>query len=215
MKSLLAAVCLLFFFSTLSFAQKKDEINYSDAFQMDSSEYFLIPKLVDNDNHDDYGKGKGYFLWGNYSDISFYNTQTNQTKKVFAGQLALIQPFFATRYRSYYDEDKKPDPPANILPNHVVYLARTDNFNKDNGLDSDDPVYLYISTRTGENLKQITPSGIHVMSWILSADKKIILVKAMSDKNNNKKFGNGDDESYYRIDLHEDISKIKCYPISL
>ena len=32
---------------------------------------------------------------------------------------------------------------------------------------------------------------------------------------NNKKFGNGDDELYYWIDLDDDISKIQCSPINL
>jgi hypothetical protein len=75
---------------TSAFSQKKDEINFSDAFQVDSSEYFLIPELVDNDNQDEYGKGKGYLLWGNYRDIYFYNATANQSKKLFGATLALI-----------------------------------------------------------------------------------------------------------------------------
>jgi len=96
-----------------------------------------------------------------------------------------------------------------------VYIAITDNFNRDNGLDSQDPRYLYISTRTGDNLKQITPNGLNVVSWTLSKDKKMILVKVQNDKNGNKKFGNGDDELYYRVDLNADISKIECYQINM
>ena len=98
---------------------------------------------------------------------------------------------------------------------HVVYLARTDNYNGDNALDSDDPVYLYLTNKNGEGLKQITPKGLNVISWTISKDKKMILVKLKNDKNGNKKFGNGDDELYYRIDLEKDISKIKCYEIGM
>ena len=43
----------------------------------------------------------------------------------------------------------------------------------------------------------------------------MIVVKVQNDKNGNKKFGNGDDELYYRIDLDDDISKVKCYQIDL
>ncbi len=44
--------------STL-FGQKfgKGEVNYSDPFQIDSSEYFLIPKLVNKDDKVSFGKG--------------------------------------------------------------------------------------------------------------------------------------------------------------
>jgi hypothetical protein len=215
MKQILITLLFLAGSIALTYGQKKDEINFSDALQIDSSEYFLIPKLIDDDNKQTYGKGKGYLPWGNYSDVYFYNSKTNQTKKLFNGQLALIDPFF--RRRNYYDyiSDKGKETPANILPNHIIYLARTDNFNGDNGLDSDDPTYLYITTKTGDNLKQITPKGFNIVSWTVSKDNKIILVKGQNDKNGNKKFGNGDDELYYRIDLDPDISKIKCYPITL
>lgn len=198
-------------FSIIAIGQKS-EINFSDPFQIDSSEYFLIPKFVDNDNHQEYGKGKGYFLWGNYSDIVFYDSRTNVSKKLFSGQLALIAPFLTRRNSA---NEKEPELPANILPNHIVYLARTENYNGDNALDSDDPVYLYISTKKGENLRQITPKGLNVLSWSLSKNKRMILVKAQNDKNKNKKFGNGDDELYYRIDLSDDFLKIECYLINI
>ena len=196
-----------------SSAQKKEDINFSDPFQIDSSEYYLIPEVVGNDNKDVYGKRVGYLSWGDYLDIYFYNSATKQTKKLFDKQLALIQSFNKREY--YYDKGRESEIPANILPKHIVYLARTENFNGDNALDNQDPVYLYISTKTGDNLTQITPKGLTVISWTLSKDKKMILVKLRNDKNKNKKFGNGDDELYYRIDLDDDISKIQCYQVNM
>jgi hypothetical protein len=213
MKHQVVTFIVVAFFAFDTFAQKKDEINFSDPFQIDSSSYFLIPRLVDNDNLQAYGKGKGYLPWGNYSEIFFYNASSKQTKKLFNGQLALISPFTSKRY--YYDNIKEPDTPRNILPRHIIYLARTDNFNGDNGLDTEDPQYLYISGKTGDNLKQVTPKGMNVVSWTLSKDKNMILVKLQNDKNGNKKFGNGDDELYYRIDLLDDIANIQCEAINL
>ena len=212
MKHCQAIVILFALLSTAAFAQKKDEINFSDPYQIDSSEYFLIPRLVDNDNKEEYGKGKGYLPWGNYNEVFFYNSATKQTKKLFNGHLALIQPLTAQRYN--YSDRREADTPRNILPNHIVWIARTDDFNHDNGLDTEDPQYLFISSKTGD-LKQVTPKGLNVVSWTLSKDKKMILVKVQNDKNGNKKFGNGDDELYYRIDLHADISKIACYQVEM
>jgi hypothetical protein len=195
-----------------SFGQKKDEINFSDPFQIDSSDYFLIPRLIDSDNQASYGKGKGYLPWGNYNDIYFYNSTTNQTKKLFGTTLVLISPFNPRRFNYEY---KPAETPENFLNKHIVYLARTENFNGDNALDTEDPVYLYISTKTGDNLTQITPKGLNVVSWTPSKDKKTILVKLQQDKNGNKKFGVGDDEVYYKIDLNDDISKIKSNLIAM
>ena len=213
MKHLIITFIGIALLSSISFAQKKEEVNFSDPFQIDSSAYFLIPRLVDSDNQDAYGKGKGHLPWGSYSEIFFYNASTNQTKKLFTGQLALINSFTTRRY--YYENVKEPDTPPNILPNHILDVARTDNLNGDNGLDTDDPQYLYLSSKTGEHLKQITPKGMNVVSWTLSKDKKILLVKLQNDKNGNKKFGTGDDELYYRVDLSDDISAIRCEPINM
>lgn len=213
MKHLIVTFIGIALLSSIAFAQKKDETNFSDPFQIDSSAYFLIPRLVDNDNQQAYGKGKGYLPWGCYSEIFFYNASTRQTKKLFNGQLALINPFTTRHY--YYENIKEPDTPRNILPDHILYIARTDNFNGDNGLDSDDPQYLYISSKSGDNLKQITPKGLNVISWTLSRDKKMLLIKLQNDKNGNKKFGNGDDELYYRVDLQDDISSIRCEPVTM
>jgi hypothetical protein len=201
-------------FCSFAAGQKKDEINFSDAFQLDSSEYFLIPRLLDDSNKDQFDKGKGYILWGHYTDILFYNTKTNQAKKLLEGKAALILPFLQKR-SSYYNQEKEPDVSNNILPAHIIYSVTIDDFNGDKVLDSDDPSYLYVSTKTGEQLKQITPNGFNVISWTISKDKKMILVKGQNDKNKNKKFGNGDDQLYYRIDLDNDISKIKCYQVNL
>jgi hypothetical protein len=213
MKQHLFSLLIATLIPAMLLSQGKDEINFSDAVQVDSSEYFLIPRLIDEVNDQDYGKGKGYLPWGNYSDVVFYNTKTNQSKKVFFGKLAIITPFLSrTRY---YNEPKSTEAPVNILPDHIIYLARTFDFNVDRALDTDDPVYLYVSSKSGDDLRQITPNGMNVLSWVISKDKKTMLIKLQADKNNNKKFGNGDDELYYRADLDKDISKITCYPITL
>ncbi|MET0391732.1 MAG: hypothetical protein ABW019_01270 [Chitinophagaceae bacterium] len=207
---LLGVICYCSAFS------QKVEINYSTPLQIDSSEYFMIPELIDNDNKEAYGKGKGYLLWGNYTDIYFYNAKTNESKKLFGTTLALVSSFNTGR-QYYYDRpgDQEEKAPANILPRHILYLARTADYNGDKALDSDDPVYLYLSDKTGNNLARITPEGMNLVSWTLSKDKQMILVKLQRDKNGNKKFGQGDDDVYYRVDLQEDVSKVKCYPLPL
>lgn len=204
-------------FSNTIFGQKmdKNETNFTDPFQIDSTEYFLIPKTINQYQQTAYGQGKGSFPWGSYGNIVFYNAKTNQSKKLFGDKLVLIAPFQRKQYYYRDDDEKNKEIPANVLPNHIIYTAITENYSGDTALDADDPVYLYVSTKSGENLKQLTPNGIHVVSWIVSKDKKMILVKALNDKSGNKKFGKGDDYVLYRIDLHEDISQIKCYLIEI
>jgi hypothetical protein len=205
-------VCLAVWATAWGQKDKTIEPRFAGPIQVDSSQYYLIPRLLDAQNSVAYGNGKGYLPWGHYADILFYNAATNQSKKLFDGQLALIQPFDEGQ-RSYNDD--RTAVPANLLPNHIVYLARTDNFNGDNGLDGGDPLYLYLSTKTGEQLTQITPKGLNVVSWTLSKDKKMILVKMNKGNTGNKKADSDDGQLFYRIDLHTDISKVRCYPIAL
>lgn len=214
MKRLFILLFILSFLFVTAFAQKpgKYEENFSSPFQLDSSEYYIIPKIIDGDNRDAYGKI--LYSWDNYVDVVFYNSKTNQSKKVFGNQQALIEPFFKRR-NYYYTDNDKPEVPDNILPAQIVYLARTENYNNDRSLNSGDPAYLYISSKTGENLRQITPAGFAVQSWTVSHDKKMILVKGKKDDNGNKKFGEGDNDIFYRIDLDDDISKIICYQIAM
>jgi hypothetical protein len=102
---------------------------------------------------------------------------------------------------------------SGMSSNYIIYLARTDEYNKDGVIDDDDPIYLFVSTKTGENLKQITPNGMNVTSWKITRDGKTIIVTIQNDKNSDKKF-NDEDEIIYQIDLNEDIQKIKISPIS-
>lgn len=73
---------------------------------------------------------------------------------------------------------------------------------------------MYISTKKGENFRQITPNGINVTSWSLSKDSKTIILIGQEDKNGDKKFSD-DDEMIYQIDLTQGISKMKLTPVSL
>jgi len=68
MKNIMAAVAAVLFCLSAA-AQKKEEIHFSDPFQIDSSGYFLVPRMIDDLNAAAYGKGKGYLPWGNYNDI--------------------------------------------------------------------------------------------------------------------------------------------------
>jgi hypothetical protein len=201
--------------SAFAFAQKdKIGTDLSEAYQLDSSEYFMIPQLLNETTKEVYGKGKGIVPWTSYTEVILYNSSTNQSKKVFQGMKVLVAPFFATT-RYYYSMEKPKEAPENFLDNHIVYLVRSENYNSDSGLDTADPLYLYISDRSGGNVARITPVGHNVLSWSLSKDKKFILARVQTDRDGNKKFNEKDDEVYYRIDLDKDISKIKCYPIPL
>ena len=73
------AVCLC----NVLAAQKKDEIVFSDAIQVDSSEYFMIPRLLDDENKGAYGKEKG-IRFGEAIPISVFITLKRPRGKSYA-----------------------------------------------------------------------------------------------------------------------------------
>jgi hypothetical protein len=206
---------VLFYVMAISVrGQKRLELIYADPIQIDSSGWFMMPREVDEDGSRKEVYGKGYIPHGTYSDIAFYNVETNETKWLFGDQRALIIPFtLRTTYYGYFREQEKAT--TQCLPTCIIYLARTEDFDKDHSLDVRDPLYLFASTRNGDSLTRISPEGIHILSITVSADKKYLLLRALKDSTGNKKFGKGDDQLYYRVDLAENISQIKCYAIAL
>lgn len=211
MKKLVTSISALFIFCITN-AQKTGGISLADAIQVDSSNYFIIPHQVETKDKEDYGKGKGYFLWGAYSNITFFNTATNQSKNLFQDKKVLISAF-----REPYSYYKIPavEKIPNFFPKHIVYLVRSHDFNKDGALDSEDPVYLYVSDKTGNGLRQVTPDGYNVISYTASKDGGTILVKTQKDSDGNKKFRPGDDDIYFKIEMNDDTAKIKCLEINL
>lgn len=215
---------LLFVSGTFySYGQAKNSngINYAPPVQIDSSDYFIIGSLLNKTNKPKYNfDNKNQFdgydgqikFWTN---VLIHSTKEKKIKKMFPSDLVAVYPMQNTMLYvrfdyGYYEPNKML---SGMSADHLIYLVRTDEYNKDGIIDEDDPVYLYVSTKTGEALKQITPVGMSVTNWKMARDGKTIIATIQNDKNNDKKFDD-EDETIYQIDLNEDISKIKCSPVS-
>jgi hypothetical protein len=96
----------------------------------------------------------------------------------------------------------------------LLFLAKTNDQNRDGILDPNDPLYLFLATKTGDSLTRISPPDYNVITWSLSKDNKTILLKLVKDTNGNNKY-NDEREVFYQIDLNGALSKVKCYLINL
>jgi hypothetical protein len=197
-------------------------INYAQPLQVDSSEYFILGSQVNKSNklkynlsvknqYEDYdGQHK---FWTN---IFILNSNDKKVKKIFDTDLVAVYPVLNTMLYVQFDngfyESRRMN--SGISTKYIVYLARTDEFNKDGIIDDDDPVYIFISTKNGEHFKQITPNGMNVTNWKLSRDGNTIIATIQKDNNSDKKFAD-EDEIVYQIDLDNDISKIKPQSVTL
>ena len=225
MKKIVILTTLLLAITSYSFGQIKNSngINYSQPLQVDSSDYFIVGSLVNKSNKLKYNfsvknqfenyDGQNPPFWTN---VFIHSLKDKKIKKIFANDLVAVYPVQNTMLYikfdyGYYDQRKMY---SGMSTNGIIYLAKTDEYNKDGVIDDDDPIYLFISTKTGENLRQITPSGMNVTSWKMARDGKTIIATIQNAKNGDKKFTD-EDEIIYQIDLNEDIQKIKISPISI
>lgn len=221
-----ALVAILIFANTFnSFSQfpvkNINGLNYAISQQIDSSDYFIIGSLANKSNKSKYNlnNGQQYDYYGGLStvwtNVFIQNTHDKKITRVFPDGMFAVYPVYNTAAFIKTDYGYQPRGlNSGMTETYIIYLAKTDEYNKDNVLDEDDPVYLYISTKTGANFMQITSGGMNVTSWKQSKDGKTIIATIQTDKNGDKKFTD-EDETIYQINLDDDFKKITVIPISI
>jgi hypothetical protein len=201
-------------FTAFGQLQTQDAVSYSPVIQIDSSDSYLIGTLIDKSNKTKYNFGLSYGRgMASWTNVLIYNSKRNETKKIFTTSPVLISPvinnYIPVNYTGLQEFRS-----STLLKNFILFFVKGDDYNKNGVINDEDPFYLFISSKSGNNLTQITPKDMNVISWTLSKDNKTILVKLQKDKNADNKFF-GDDEVIYQIDLNDDISKIKTFPINI
>ncbi len=210
----------LILLSTICFCQFKNSVGaaYTFSFQVDSSEYFIIggqPRKAERSKYIFENNNNGYDVYNGqislWTNALIYNTKTKQLKNIIDMPLVGVYPMYNVMELVKYDYTfYQRGMISGITKDNIVYLVKTDTYNKDGVIDVDDPVYIFVSKKDGSNCKQITPNGMNVTGWRVSRDGLTIIATIQPDLNIDKKFS--EDEVLYQIDLNEDISKIKLTP---
>jgi len=211
-KSLILLLSLLSVTSTFSQYQTKYNISYSQPYQVDSSEYFIIGPNINETNKTKFNvsRGRGY-TWTN---LIFYNSKTKESKLIFNSSPLLVSQVSSLYNRasswSYSVQEKN----SSFLTSHCVLLLVQEDENKNGIIDDDDITSLYIISKTGTNLTKISPAGAHVKAYTLSQDEKTLLMRIQKDMNKDNKYFD-EDEIFYQINLDKDFSKISGFEIKL
>ncbi|TFF40976.1 hypothetical protein [Mucilaginibacter psychrotolerans] len=168
------------------------ELVSADLVKIDSSAYVMYPLLHNRDQNDeDSGSfvssdgGRSRMFW----NIIFYNTATKKYHLLDDKRKMIINAYnIADSNSEYYGDVSVPDQfnPNTIQEgNFIFYSIITEDYNKDRKLDSDDPTYLFMSDKEGNNLRQISPSGTNVVSWDLIKKSAVILMQTQRDSTRN------------------------------
>lgn len=128
-----------------------------------------------------------------YWNIIFYNSKTKEYHLLSERKMVIEN--YDYKYSSGDNEN------ISQTTNHIFYTIRTDDFNKDKKLTDQDPQYLFISDKFGNNFRQISPPNYNLNNWkfIKSSNKVIMTVGKDSDKN--IKFDNSDEITTFEIEL--------------
>lgn len=128
-------------------------------------------------------------------NLLFVNTQTHEQ------HLLTDKKILLNTYNYKYERENSPAIPHKS--DFIFYTAETDDFNKDKILTSEDPIYLFVSDRSGNHFRQISPKNMRIGSWALLAGNKVVMT-AYRDSNKNRQFDPQDESAVFEVILNQD-----------
>ncbi|MBC7401403.1 MAG: hypothetical protein H7289_15800 [Mucilaginibacter sp.] len=180
-------------------ATKTPVINFRDPIYIDSTDYVMYPLSTKKDNSDgSYNKILSGTGIPTYWNIAFYN-MVSKTYHLLDDKRKMLITSYAQEGSFQYSS-------AGIINTNksddiIFYSVVVTDYNKDGKLDPDDPSYLFISDKKGNNFKQISPEGLKVTGWKTIKRTGKVLIQAVGDTNNDKKFDNDDEALPYVYDI--------------
>lgn len=171
--------------------------------EIDSSGIIMFPLSMSET-----GRGSGGLLYkeipsSSYWNIIFHNTVTS------ANHLLSDRKMLIRGYDTKYSSNDNID--LIYSTRYIFYRVTVEDYNQDKKLTYDDPEYLFISDKEGNNFRQISPAGYNLNSWqfIKSANKVVMTVTRDSDKN--KKFGDKDEITAFQIDMDKETQPSEIF----
>jgi len=182
----------------------KLRIPVGDPVLIDSSDYVMYPLSLTEivtEEKDEYGgsySGRTTTYW----NILFYNPRSNQSHLLTPKKL-VISSYAGQNLGNFSDSD---GPHKAYLRTYAAdkllyFSATSTDFNHDGQLTTTDPTYLFISDKSGENFRQVSPDSLHVTGWEIQRNTGKILLQATQDSNHDRKFGEGDESIPYVYDI--------------
>ncbi len=168
---------------------KASQILFYDPLIIDSSHIIIYPLILEQTSYDNsYGSSRGgekTSFW----NLVFYNTETAQQHLLTSDKKILI---YSINLGSSSSSDDTWTNGINIFKSNIIYTATSKDYNLNKQLDQDDPGYLYVSDKEGNNFRQISPEDYNITSWTVVKGTSKIIMQAQKDENGDKKFDTND-----------------------
>ncbi|HSZ85036.1 MAG TPA: hypothetical protein VK787_03350 [Puia sp.] len=164
-------------------------ILFADPQVIDSSHIVIYPLILEKTT---YGSGfsSGSGERTNYWNLLFFNTETNQ-QHLLSSDKKIVIFSINTGESSSSSRDTWIDR-IDVYKDNIFYEVIAKDYNQNNYLDDNDPTYLFISDKQGNNFKQLSPEDYNIKSWTVVKGTTKIILQAQKDNNNDKKFDAAD-----------------------
>ena len=171
--------------------------------EIDSSGIIMFPLSMGEASRDGGSFSYKEIPYSSYWNIIIYNSHNSQYH-LLSNRKMLISSF-DIKYSSGDNVD------IAFSNRNIFYKVTVDDYNEDKKLTSDDPEYLFVSDKEGNNFRQISPAGYSLKSWqfIKSTNKIIMAVTKDSDKN--RKFGEKDEVTTFQIDIDKESQPTEIF----
>lgn len=171
---------------------------------LDSSDWIHYPLTLQEIEETDKGfKSSSYGRQYAYWNIAFYNTETKETRLLSDSLKMLINSISSKNEEFTHSEYRKKSTGL------IYYSITIKDFNQDGKLNSEDPKYLFISDLSGKDFKQVSPDDLDLSHWLPISETNKVLIQAIKDINNDKKFDNEDEVVSFIYDItNEEIEQV-------
>jgi hypothetical protein len=98
---------------------------------------------------------------------------------------------------------------AQSTDKHLFFSVITEDFNADKVLSNDDPQYLFITDKQGNNFMQVSPMGRDVTHWEYIKASNKILMTLVKDTTHDKEFDEKDEVSIFEYEIDKSAAPVE------
>ncbi|WP_449398643.1 hypothetical protein [Chryseobacterium wanjuense] len=130
-----------------------------------------------------------------YWNIIFLNSNTNEYHLLTEKKILILD----------YDYKYKTEEGINFSgkTDHIFYNVRSVDYNQDKLINEEDPVYLFVSDKFGNNFRQISPANYSLNNWKYIQTSNKVIMTATKDSNKNKVFDDKDEILTFEVILNK------------
>jgi len=201
-------ILLLLLLSIASCSEKSKDVDLQQGFRNDSTSksnkvLFAAPQMVDSSaiviyplilgkttsSSESYGYS-GSSEKTSYWNLIFYNSTTatqhllTTDKKILIYSIVMHGPYSSSSSNNSDSWYRGID----IFENTIIYTVVSKDFNSNKLLDENDPNYLFVSDKAGNNFRQVSPDDYHIDSWENVHGTTNIIMQGQKDENGDKIF---------------------------